>query len=88
MSRDLRSLCRWCRGQFSGNRKFCTAECRRAAQENRTSDPSEEEIRQMCGRIREEGGEAWERSHTCYAPQPYFVPVVAVSRVCSVGLEC
>ena len=87
MSRDLHSLCQWCRRQFSGRRKFCTGECRRAAQESKNPDPTEQEIRQMCCRIREEGGEAWERSHTCYTPQPYRVPVVSVSRLCFAGLE-
>lgn len=45
-------------------------------------DPSPEEIREMCRQIREAGGEAWERSHTCYTPQPVLVPVVSVGRYC------
>lgn len=71
MSRELPSTCRWCERQFAGNRKFCSEECRhQASLEMTASDPTPEEIREMCRQIREAGGETWERTHTCYPVQP------------------
>ena len=87
MSQILRKSCRWCQQTFAGGRKYCSRECRRLAQESRISDPTPEQIREICRQIREEGGAAWERSHTCYAPQPVRVPVVTVSRYCSCAID-
>jgi hypothetical protein len=87
MVSDSNHTCHWCHGPVSGNRKFCCRECRNSAQESKVPDPTLEEIREMCCRIREEGGEAWERSHTCYTPQRVQVPVVTVRRCCLSGVE-
>jgi len=86
MSRELSGKCRKCGCRFSGNRKFCSSECRLAAQESRTSDPTPEEIRAMCSRIREEGGESWERTHTCYPRQPVQIRTVTASQYCVVAV--
>ena len=87
MSRQLPGTCRWCDRQFAGNRKYCCKECRLAAQENQVADPTPDEIREMCIRIREEGGEAWERSHTCYPLQPVHTRVVAAARYSLAAVE-
>ncbi|MBI3864239.1 MAG: hypothetical protein HY290_20335 [Planctomycetia bacterium] len=87
MSRELPSKCRWCDRQFAGNRKFCSAECRLASQERQSSDPSPQEIREMCCQIREAGGDAWERTHTCYSLQPVQIRTVAASHCCLVALS-
>lgn len=47
------------------------------AQEDQGSDPTPEEIREMCRQIREAGGTAWERTHTCYPVQPVQIRTVA-----------
>jgi hypothetical protein len=82
MSRELPSTCRWCNRQFAGNRKYCSDECRELDQENLASDPTPEEIREMCRQIREAGGKAWERTHTCYPVQPVLVRTVAAHDSC------
>ncbi len=70
MSRQLPGTCRQCKHKFAGNRKYCSDECRElAALEMTDRDPSPEEILEMCRMLREAGGEAWERSHTCYPVQ-------------------
>lgn len=87
MSRELPSTCRWCECQFAGNRKFCSDECREAAQESQNSDPTPEEIREMCRQIREAGGAAWERTHTCYPMERVQIRTVATRQYCLAGME-
>jgi hypothetical protein len=88
MSRELPSMCRRCERRFAGNRKYCSQECREAAQHDiHPSDPSPEEIRRMCCRMREAGGPAWERSHTSYPIEPVRVRVVSARQCCLASPE-
>lgn len=82
MHNRLTRICQWCERPFFGNRKFCSSECRHEALESKTTDPTPEEIRDMCRLIREEGGPAWERSRSCYLPEPVRMRVVAARHYC------
>ncbi|MBS0260568.1 MAG: hypothetical protein JSS02_01325 [Planctomycetes bacterium] len=83
MSRALPSRCRWCDCSFAGNRKYCSERCRQLDEKQQAADPTPEQIREMCQRIREAGGQAWERSHTCYPETPVEIRRVSTSN--SVG---
>lgn len=85
MSDQLTAICQWCEQPFIGNRKFCSRKCRHQAQGRQAADPTPEEIREMCRRIRYEGGAAWERNRCCYPPQPVQMRVVSTSSVVARG---
>lgn len=88
MDGHLSRICQWCEQPFTGNRKFCSSECRHEAQESWNPDPTPDEIRELCSRIREEGGPAWERSRSCYPAQPVHMRLVHSRRFClAVGDE-
>lgn len=80
IDKKCKGYCRWCeRPLYRRNRKFCSDECREFASGCKESDPTPEEIREMCRQIREEGGEEWERSRSCYSSEPVTVPMARVS---------
>lgn len=86
MSEQSSKVCRWCEGPLVRERNYCTSDCRREARQHRSYDPTPEEIRDMCLRIQEEGGTAWQRSRSCYASRPLDVRVVTATRsVASIG---
>jgi hypothetical protein len=60
------------------SRRYCSEECRDAARHSAEKNPSPEEIKRMCNRIREEGGEQWERTRSCFPTPTVEVTVVAV----------
>lgn len=73
-------ICGWCgRPVCRRNRKYCSAACREFARGAKATDPTPEQIRARCRLIREEGGEEWERSRSCYPPEPVSVPEARVS---------